>query len=158
MPKIITQKIPVGPWNGHLFICQTEKLKTILSWIYFCMEHKCLPNFWMALPNLLSMSISAKSCFPLKQKSLYFTASTSAHFGLKAEFVMNGLIWEVPPSTYTGFKLCLSLQRVKMLLWGHTWNYRLGCEQAEVQHMEGTVSPGSNSGQGGGVCHWWALE
>lgn len=143
MAKTITQKLlQVGPWNGHLFTCQTEKLKIILSWIYFCMEHKRLPNFWMALPNLLSMSISAKSRLALKQKSLYFTASTSAHFGPKANFVMNGLIWEVPPSTHRGFKLCLSLQRAKMLLWARTWNYRLGCEQAAVQHTEGTVSPG----------------
>lgn len=75
------------------------------------MEHKCLPNFEMVLPNFLSMNILAKPRLALKQKNLYFTASTSAHFGPKEEFVTNSLIWEVSPSTYMGFKLCLFLPK-----------------------------------------------
>lgn len=73
------------------------------------MEHKLLPNFWMVLPNLLSMNVLANSHLALKQKNLYFTASTSAHFGHK--FVMNGCIWEVSPSSHVGCKLCLSLPK-----------------------------------------------
>lgn len=112
MAKIITKNSSKMDLGMSIFsFAKLKKLKIILNLIYFCMEHKHLPNFWMVLPNLLSMNILAKSHLALKQKYLYFTASTSAHFGHKADLVMNGCIWEVSPSTYMGFKLCLILPK-----------------------------------------------
>lgn len=46
-----------------------------------------------------------------------------------------------PAHTWALSSAC-SFQRAKMSLWAHTWNSRLGYDQAAVQPMEGTVSPG----------------
>lgn len=57
------------------------------------------------------MNIFTKSSLALKEKSLCFTTSNSAHFGPMAEFVMNGHILEASLSSFAGFKFCLFLPK-----------------------------------------------
>lgn len=125
------------------------------------MEHKHLPNFWMVLPNLLSMNIIAKSHLALKQKYLYFTASTSAHFGHKADFVMNGCIWEVSPSTYMGFKLCLFLPKGQNVSLSPHLKFQAGlwpgCSSAYGGNSFTWEGIPGEIGISAGDCHWWRL-
>lgn len=119
------------------------------------MEHKCLPTFWMVLPNLLCMKILAKPHLALKLNRFVFYCFTSCPFWSQ------GRVWwmvssgQCHPAHTWVLSSVFSFQRAKMSLWAHTWNYRLGYEQAEFSLWKEQFHMGRNSGQGGGLCCLW---
>jgi len=62
------------------------------------------------------MNILAKSSLALEGKSLCFTTSASAHFGLTVEFVTNGLIWKRHPAQTLAVSSAFSSQGAKISL------------------------------------------